>query len=141
MAKRLSQACCCLLLGLLPCAGVADLVVVVSAETGLTRIQRQELKDLYLDSRTRLQGGAAITPIDQSERSRERDEFYRRYIEKTPAQLRAHWARLIFTGRGQPPQTLADSQAVVERLARDPGALGYIDARYLDDRLRVVTIE
>jgi len=48
---------------------------------------------------------------------------------------------LIFTGRGQPPQTLADSQAVVERLARDPGALGYIDARYLDDRLRVVTIE
>lgn len=141
MAKRLSQACCCLLLGLLPCTGVADLVVVVSAETGLTRIQRQELKDLYLDSRTRLQGGAAITPIDQSERSRERDEFYRRYIEKTPAQLRAHWARLIFTGRGQPPQTLADSQAVVERLARDPGALGYIDARYLDDRVRVVTIE
>ncbi len=141
MAKRLPRWCCCLLFALLPCTGVADLLVVVSAEAELTRIQRQELKDLYLESRTLRQGRTVVTPIDQSERSRERGEFYRHYIGKTPAQLRAHWARLIFTGRGQPPQTFADSQAVVERLVRDPNALGYIDARFLDERLKVVTVE
>ncbi|WP_404463212.1 phosphate ABC transporter substrate-binding protein [Vreelandella aquamarina] len=141
MAKRLSRFYCCALLSLLPCTVFADLVVVVSADAALSRIQRQELKDLYLESRTPLPGQARITPLDQSERSRERSEFYQRYIEKTPAQLRTHWARLIFTGRGQPPQALSNSQAVVERLIRDPYALGYIDPYFLDERLKVVTVE
>ena len=95
MAKRLSRFYCCALLSLLPCTVFADLVVVVSADAALSRIQRQELKDLYLESRTPLPGQARITPLDQSERSRERSEFYQRYIEKTPAQLRTHWARSL----------------------------------------------
>lgn len=141
MAKRLTRFCYAVMLSVLPCTVMADLLVVVSAEAALERIQRQELKDLYLESRPQHRRLADITPIDQSERTREHNEFYRRYIEKTPAQLRAHWARLIFTGRGQPPQTLTDSQAVVERLVRDPRALGYIDARFLDERLKVVAVE
>ncbi|ATH79121.1 MULTISPECIES: hypothetical protein [Halomonadaceae] len=141
MTKRLTRVCYLVMLCVLPCTVMADLLVVVAAEATLDRIQRQELKDLYLESRSPLRGQAHMVPIDQSERTPEHSEFYRRYIEKTPAQLRAHWARLIFTGRGQPPLTLPDSQAVVDRLIGDPRALGYIDARFLDERLKVVTVE
>ena len=80
-------------------------------------------------------------PLDLTEGTAARSEFYTRYTGQTPAQIKAHWARQIFTGRGQPPQALANSRAVVERLVSDAKALGYIDPSFLDERLRVVTIE
>lgn len=36
---------------------------------------------------------------------------------------------------------LTNSRAVVERLVSDAKSLGYIDSSFLDERLRVVTIE
>lgn len=119
----------------------AEIVVVVSAEAPFTRLTSNDLKDIYLGRRSLIVNGEQMVPLDLSEGSAERGEFYTYYTGQTPAQIKAHWARQIFTGRGQPPQTLANSRSMVERLASDTKSLGYIDPSFLDERLRVVTIE
>jgi len=45
-------------------------------------------------------------PLDLTEGTAVRSEFYTHYTGQTSAQIKAHWARQIFTGRGQPPQAL-----------------------------------
>lgn len=54
------------------------------------------------------------------------------------AQIKIHWSKIIFTGRGTPPTALPDSMAVKRRVAEDPHAIGYIDQSQVDDSVRVL---
>ncbi len=145
MLKRLTGSGISLLLGAMLSMAYhpasAEILVVVSAEAPFTHLTNSDLKDVYLGRRSLIVNGLQVVPLDMTEGAATRSEFYARYMGQTPAQIKAHWARQIFTGRGQPPQALANSRAVVERLVSDVKALGYIDSAFLDERLRVVTIE
>lgn len=145
MFKRLAALVVSILLGAtlsLVChAASAEVLVVVSADASFTRLASNELRDIYLGHRTQILSGLQVVPIDQPEGTAARSEFYANYTGQTSAQIKAHWARQIFTGRGQPPQALSNSREVVERLVSDTKALGYIDPSFLDERLRVVSIE
>lgn len=128
-------------LSLLANLAVAEVVLTVSTETPVTSINRDRLADIYLGRATQLPDGTNLTPLDQSESSPAYPEFYRQYLGRSPAQIKSHWSRLIFTGRGQPPRSVGGNEAMAEAIANTPGAIGYLDSKYLTDSLRVVTVE
>lgn len=141
MPSRVS-AISCLLVFCLGCSpAFADVVVVVSEESPLTSLGRAELADIYLGRLSRLPNGKPVVPIDQEEGSAARDEFYSEYLGRSPAQIKSHWSKLIFTGRGHPPRSFASGPAVVERVAENPNAIGYIDRDHASDALRILSIE
>jgi len=143
MLKRFSGLTCGLLLSLLANAALADVVVVVSSESSVESLSRALLTDIYMGRTTTLPGGSTITPIDQSERSAAHEAFYQAYLGRSAAQVKAHWSRLIFTGRGQPPRSVSNSEAVAEIVSQNPNTVGYIDRSQVSvgDRLRIVNIE
>lgn len=116
-------------------------VVVVSARSDVTQISRLHLADLYLGRSTRFPNGAPATPIDQKPGSADREAFLSAYLGRSEAQMKSHWSRLVFTGRGRPPREAASGQAVRDLVARDPGAIGYLDVRLVDSSLRAVRVE
>ena len=67
-----------------------------------------------------------------------RNRFYARVTSKSPALLKAHWSRMIFTGRGQPPKELPNSAAVRKMVAENPGTIGYIERSALDASVKPV---
>jgi ABC-type phosphate transport system substrate-binding protein len=77
-------------------------------------------------------------PIDQAEDSIAREQFYEKVAGKSVAQMKAYWAKIIFTGRGQPPQEAANSAELKRRVVENPDTIGYLDARLVDDSIRVV---
>lgn len=119
----------------------ADAVVVVSAQNPIQMLTRAELADIYLGRRNRLPNGEPVVPIDQREGSPAHGAFYSKYLRQSPAQIKAHWSKLIFTGRGQPPRAVSNGDAMAEIVAENPHAIGYIDLGLVDERLRVVPIE
>ena len=119
----------------------AEVVVVVSAENPVQILTRAELVDIYLGRLDRFPNGDRATPIDQKDGSLAHDEFYEEYIGRTPAEVKAHWSKLIFTGRGQPPRSVASGDAAADAVAGNPHAIAYIDSGLVDERLRVVSIE
>lgn len=119
----------------------AEIVVVVSAENSTEQMSRSVLTDLFLGRRHQFPDGEPVVPIDQRQGSQAYPEFYAEYLGQTPAQIRAHWSRLIFTGRGQPPRSVPDGQAMADAVADNPRAIGYLHPDLVDDRLRVVQIE
>lgn len=118
----------------------AEVVVVVSSRNPIKTLSRAQIIDIYLGRMNRFPNGNPVTPIDLSESS-PRDEFYSRYLERSPSQIKAHWAKLIFTGRGQPPPTVSSGDAMAESVAENPNAIGYLSPDFLDERLRVVSID
>ncbi len=121
-------------------AQAGDLVVIVSARSSVDALRPDQVAAIFLGQSARFPGGALATALDQPIGSNERNQFYLRVTGKTPALLKAHWSKLVFTGRGQPPRELQDSAAVRRAVADDPGLIGYIDREALDPSVRQVLL-
>jgi len=117
----------------------ADVVAVVSAQSTVTTLSREQIVNIFLGKTSVAPGGEPIVPIDQAEGSPLRDEFYARYAGKSAAQIKAYWSKIIFTGRGYPPSTVPDSVAVKKQIVENPHAIGYIDQSLVDDSVRVLS--
>src|SRR5580692_9895378 len=90
-----------LALGLAVGAVSADVVAVVSSKSPVTTLSKNQVMDIFLGKRTSFPDGSSAVPIDQTEGSAVRDEFYSRIAGMSPAQVKAFWSKIIFTGRGQ----------------------------------------
>lgn len=124
------------LAGVLPGAE-PEVVVIVSRQSAVEKLTREQVGDLFLGKLSRL-GGVKVVPLDRPEGSPVRDAFYAEFAGKSAAQIKAHWSKIIFTGRGQPPAQVADGEAARLRVAEDPAAVAYIERSLVDDSVRIV---
>ena len=118
----------------------ADIVPVVSIKSGVTTLTKNEIVDIFLRKRFRFPDGQTAEPIDQAEGSAAREQFYNQYAELAPAQLKAFWAKIIFTGRGQPPRSVAGGKEARKLVAADPNAITYLDSSLVDGTIKVVNV-
>ncbi|TWI64391.1 hypothetical protein IP91_03161 [Pseudoduganella lurida] len=121
-------------------AAAFDLVVIVSSTSPVTTLRADQAAAIFLGQTTRLPDGTEAAPLDQTIGSPLRDQFYLRLTNKNRALVKAHWSKLVFTGRGQPPAELPDGAAIRRRVAGDPAAIGYIDSSLLDPSVRAVLV-
>ena len=126
--------------GLALVARADDVVPVVSAKSPVTALSQAQLADIFLGKTTRFPDGTLATPIDQNEDSPARERFYAQFTGKSPAQVKAHWSKIIFTGRGQPPRQVPGGPDVRRAVVETPGAIGYLDAKLVDSSVRVVPV-
>jgi ABC-type phosphate transport system substrate-binding protein len=120
-------------------AAVADdVVVIVSVDSKIAALTKDQVADIFLGRLKQLVDGKSVEPIDQPEGSPTRNAFYSKYVGKTPAELKAHWAKIIFTGRGQPPPTVPGASDALLRVAQDPRAIAYIDRALADGRVKIL---
>jgi len=119
----------------------ADVVAVVSAKSPVSALSANQVVDIFLGKSTRFPDGSQAVPIDQTEGSAARDEFYLKFAGKSPAQIKAHWSKIIFTGRGQPPLEVANGADVKKRVAENPKAVGYIEQTLVDGSVKVLLVK
>lgn len=118
-------------------AGIAIIVNPAVKEIGLTK---EKVVDIYLGRKKSYSDGTRIEPVDQMEDSAVRNKFYQSVIKKSTSEVNRYWAKLKFTGKGKPPKVVAGDEAVVNYVATHPGAIGYIDGKYLNNSVKVVLI-
>jgi hypothetical protein len=126
-------------LTLLPWSGAgADLVVVVNANSGVDKLSRDEVVNIFLGRYRQLPSGIAALPVDQPPTDPAKARFYDLLVNKDLTEINAYWARLIFSGKTSPPLQATNAAEVMDWLARRKGAIGYIDRLQVDARLRIV---
>ncbi len=134
----------CLKLVLFPAAfmasasAYADVVVIVSARNPTASLTAAQAGRIFLGKVNTFPDNGAAVPIDQAEGSTIRKEFYSKVVHKSPTQLTAYWAKVIFTGNGRPPEMLESDAAVRKAVANNPSAIGYIDKSAVDRSVRVI---
>jgi ABC-type phosphate transport system substrate-binding protein len=104
----------------------ADVVAVVSAKSAVKDLTPTQVADIFLGRVSHFPNGLLAVPIDQRDGSPERDQFYAKITGKTPAQVKAYWSKIIFTGRGQPPKSVLTDIDVKKFVTANVGAIGYI---------------
>ena len=119
-------------------AGAEDVVAVVSAKSPVASLSAAQVADIFLGKASRFPDGSPALPIDLQEDSPARERFYAQFTGKSPAQVKAHWSKIIFTGRGQPPVQAASGVQARKMIADNPNAIGYIDQSLVDGSVRVL---
>jgi ABC-type phosphate transport system substrate-binding protein len=121
-------------------AAAGELVVIVSAKSTVSALRPEQVADIFLGQLSSFPGGVEAVALDQNIGSPERDEFYSKVTAKTRPLVKAHWTKMIFTGRGQPPREIGDSAAVRKKVAENPSLIGYIDKAALDSSVKAVLL-
>jgi ABC-type phosphate transport system substrate-binding protein len=104
-----------------------DITVIANGDNELGTLTRKQIADIYMGRITSLPNGSIPLPLDYQGDSAVRSRFYQSITGKNMAQINAYWARLSFTGQGNPPRRLADKAAILQVVGKNPGAVGYVD--------------
>lgn len=121
-------------------SGVVDAETVLVGNPGLrfSSLPLSQVSRIFLGQSSQMPDGSAAIPLDVSGGSR--DQFYRDVLKKSPEQLEKYWARMIFTGKAQPPREIRPSD-VKSVVAETPGALSYIDSSKVDGSVKVISVD
>lgn len=115
----------------------AGVVVVVGADSQAASTNEADIIKVFLGKKKDL-GGVQMVPIDQSLGEASRSSFYTKVVNKSDAQLKSYWSRLIFTGKGQAPQIIGNDSDVKSMVASNPNLIGYIDESSVDSSVKVI---
>ena len=121
-----------LALSVLAAPAFAELVIVVNPKNAATRMFPSQAAQFFLG------GSVLFVPVEQAENSPIRAEFYKKVLEKEPAQVQAIWSKIVFTGKGKPPKEFASSADVKKAVSANLNAIGYIEKAAVDDTVKVI---
>jgi ABC-type phosphate transport system substrate-binding protein len=127
------------LISLLTAAAVATAVaqaaepeVVVIGNPAAQTLTKEQVADFFLGK------NQGMKLLDLPNSAPAKAAFYEKVSGHDLSQVKATWARLIFTGKAQAPKEVADAAAVKKAVAADPKALGYIQKSEVDASVKVL---
>ncbi len=110
----------------------AELVIIVNPQNPATRMFPSQAAQFFLG------GSVLFVPVEQPESSALRAEFYKKVLEKEPAQVQAIWSKIVFTGKGKQPKEFKNSAEVKKAVSESVNAIGYIEKSAVDDTVKVI---
>jgi ABC-type phosphate transport system substrate-binding protein len=113
-------------------AAQAEVVVIVNPKHPAASMTAAQVADLYLGK------DGSLVPLDLKEPAALRSEFYQKVAGKDLAQVKATWARLVFTGKQQPPKEMDSAAQVVKQVAGSEKAIGYVDKSAVDGSVKAI---
>jgi ABC-type phosphate transport system substrate-binding protein len=137
--RRLTR-CALVLLPLLwhgPASAGDEILVIVAGDAPELSINRIMLRDIYLKKIFMDDNGHAFVPVNLPPDNPLRLSLAETIFNKSAQQLQDYWNQRYFQGIS-PPHVLRSQEAMVQFVAKTPGAIGYIAACYLDERVREV---
>lgn len=105
----------------------ADAVLIAHPDAKASALSASEVKAILLGNQTSWSGGGNIRLCLQSAGAAH-EAVLKTYVERSADQFDKYWKKLVFTGKGSPPEIFADDAAVAAYVAKTPGALGYVAA-------------
>jgi ABC-type phosphate transport system substrate-binding protein len=116
----------------------AQVIVIANNSVKASDVSKNDLKDVFTGGSTSLGGGSVVPILLKAGTAHE--EFLQAYIGKNDAAYRAGWRSLVFSGQATMPKSLDGDAAVVDFVAHNPGAIGYISKASPHEGVKVLTV-
>ncbi|MGB2832624.1 MAG: hypothetical protein WBC07_06695 [Methylotenera sp.] len=135
-----------IVLGLFACVGLSHaeesrpIAVIVTNSHELSVIKKVASVDLsliYWRKKQYWQGGVRIHPVNLHAEHSLRLNFSKVVLGNLPNEQTNYWNGLYFHGTS-PPYSVQSEEAVIRYVANTKGAIGYIDACKVDERVSAV---
>jgi hypothetical protein len=121
-------------------AAAAEIKVIANPSVGATAISADELKGVFLATKTTLGDGSRVEPV-LAKGGATHAAFLQAYVGKTAPGLETYYRSLVFTGKGAMPKTAASDADVVALVAKTKGAIGYVSAEADTANVKVLQVK
>ena len=101
-------------------------IVVVNESNPTTSISRDELSRIFLKKITVWRTKRPVTVVDQRETAKVREQFTRTVHRREVSSVASFWQQQIFAGRAVPPAQRTNDADVMQFVANNPDAIGYV---------------
>ncbi len=135
--NTLTKLSAALLLTLTATMAQAEIAVIVNPANADT-LSDADIKKLFLGMSIQFPGGGSATPLNLPADDPGRDQFNDKVLNKSSQQLKSYWSKLIFTGKGKPPQEAGSNAEMISKVSSDTSAIGYIDASAVTPEVKVI---
>lgn len=136
MGREMKKLAAFLLFVVMSSVAAAESVVIVHP-SNTNAIDAGAISKLFLGKSQKFASGDEAVPVN-IESGPVRESFDQAVLGKSEAQLKAYWAKLVFTGKGSPPKAVASDADVKALIAANPNMIGYISSASADDSVKVV---
>lgn len=114
------------------------IAVIVPAQAVLAPdVHAEELGLIFWRKKLYATHGQALHPVNLHSEHPLRLRFSQQVLHSTPRSQVNYWNGLYFHGV-QPPYTVQSEEAMIRYVAETDGAIGYIDACHVDERVKPV---
>jgi ABC-type phosphate transport system substrate-binding protein len=117
----------------------AQVIVIANPSVKATEVSKNDLKDVFTGASTSLKDGSHVVPI-LLKSGTAHEEFLKAYIGKSDETYRAGWRSLVFSGQASMPKNLDGDAAVVDFVAHNAGAIGYIEKSSPHEGVKTLTV-
>lgn len=87
------------------------------------------------------QDGSPITVFVLRDNNPLHQQFCKQVLNVFPHQMRRSWNKLVFSGTGQAPVTVASKEEMVDKIASTPGAIGYLSDEDITEDIKILIIK
>lgn len=112
-------------------------VVIINANnasgTDMNTVQR-----IYLGKVKAFSDGSKALPLTYEQGDSTREAFNNTVLKKSESQYSAFWSKLVFTGRGTPPESVSTQEEMVKLVGTNPNTIGFVDESFVDDSVKVI---
>jgi hypothetical protein len=108
-------------------AQAAEFKVIANSSVKADSISADELKSVFLATKTSLGDGSHVEPVLEKEGATH-EAFLKAYVGKTDAALSTYYRSLVFTGKASMPKVLGTDAEVAAYVSKTRGAIGYVSA-------------
>ena len=116
----------------------ADLAIISHPGYDGGEIRSAQVKNLFLGERKSFPNGIKATPINHAVGSPDRKVFFSQVLNMAESFHGRHWKRKMATNSGSSPVELNSYDEVLRSVAKTPGSISYIDARMVNDSVKVL---
>lgn len=116
---------------------LAEVAVVVNT-TNANSLANSDVSRIFLGKMKSFPDGSSTIPVNLESGSTVRGEFEEKALGKSSSQVKAYWSKQVFSGKGKPPKELASDADIIRFVSATPGAIGYVDATSVNDKVKVI---
>ena len=113
------------------------IAVITNIKNTSTQITHAEAVNIFMGRFREFSDGSKAKPIDNVSIE---NNFYIQLVAKSPAEIKAYWARLIFSGRTHPPTKGGDTDKVIDLVKREQQAITYVPFSQVDNSVKVLLL-
>lgn len=126
-----------LILTLFTCSAFAEVAVIVHPSNAAD-LDQKSVSRIFTGKMKSFPDGQSIIPINLNASAPAAQEFNTKVLNRSESQLKAYWSKLVFTGKGTPPQEVGSAEEAIKLVSSNPNTISFIDASKVTGDVKVL---
>ena len=112
-------------------------VIIINANNA-TGVDADTVKHIYLGRAKNFPDGSKALPLTFEKGNDLRATFNSEVLGKSESQYSAFWSKLVFTGKGTPPEEVTTAEEMLKLVSENPNTIGFIDESMVDGSVTAI---